>query len=162
LNAAVEIIQATTLADLVAVRQLFEEYAATLNVSLCFQNFPQELAGLPGDYALPHGRLLLARVDDAPAGCVALRPKEGRTCEMKRLYLRPGYQGAGRGRRLVEAAIAEARAIGYTAMVLDTLPSMQTALKLYESSGFVRREAYYATPIDGTVFMELQLGARDA
>jgi ribosomal protein S18 acetylase RimI-like enzyme len=149
--------QATSSGDIAIVRRLFEEYAASLNISLCFQNFSEELAGLPGAYAAPRGRLLLALVDGVPAGCVALRPKEGPACEMKRLYVRPAQQGAGLGRQLVEAVITEARAIGYTSMLLDTLPIMQTALKLYESIGFARRSPYYPTPVDGTVFMELDL-----
>jgi ribosomal protein S18 acetylase RimI-like enzyme len=151
------IVPATTPEDIATVRRLFEEYAASLNISLCFQNFSEELAGLPGAYAAPRGRLLLALVEGVPVGCVALRPKEGRACEMKRLYVRAAHQGAGLGRQLVGAVITEARAIGYDSMLLDTLPVMQTALKLYESIGFVRRGSYYPTPVDGTVFMELKL-----
>lgn len=154
-----QIIQATSPDEIAAVRRLFEEYAASLNVSLCFQNFSGELAGLPGAYAAPSGRLLLAVVDDSPVGCVALRPKEGRACEIKRLYVRSAHQGGGLGRHLVGAVIAEARDIGYTSVLLDTLPVMQKALRLYESFGFVRREAYYPTPVAGTVFMELRLEA---
>jgi ribosomal protein S18 acetylase RimI-like enzyme len=160
LNSTVKIVQATSPADIAAARRLFEEYAASLNISLCFQNFSEELAGLPGAYAAPRGRLLLAWVDGAPAGCVALRPKEGQACEMKRLYVRSAHQGTGLGRQLVAAVITEARAIGYESMLLDTLPIMQTALKLYDSIGFVRRAPYYPTPVDGTVFMELKLRSR--
>jgi putative acetyltransferase len=156
----VQIVQTTSPEDIAAARRLFEEYAASLNISLCFQNFSEELAGLPGAYAAPRGRLLLALVDGAPAGCVALRPKEGAACEMKRLYVRPAHQGAGLGRQLVGAVITEARAIGYESMLLDTLPIMQTALKLYESIGFVRRAPYFDSPVDGNVFMELKLGAK--
>jgi putative acetyltransferase len=153
----VEIVQASSAGEIVAVRCLFEEYAASLQLDLCFQNFSAELAGLPGLYAAPRGRLLLAFVEGIPAGCVALRPKDNQTCEMKRLYVRPGHQGLGLGRKLAEALISEARAIGYASMVLDTWPTMTSAIKLYESVGFVPCEAYYPTPVSGTVFMALRL-----
>jgi putative acetyltransferase len=156
-----EIAQATTTGDIAVVRELFEEYAASLNLSLCFQNFSAELAALPGAYAPPGGRLLLARVDSVPAGCAALRPKGDRICEMKRLYVRPAHQGQGFGRRLAEMMISAARASGYDAMVLDTWPTMQSAIKLYASLGFVRCDAYYDSPVPGTVFMSLQLRAPD-
>lgn len=152
-----KIVQATSGQDLVAVKRLFEEYAGSLNVDLCFQNFSAELAGLPGAYAPPHGRLLLALVEDTPAGCVALRPHGDRSAEMKRLYVRPERQGIGLGRRLAECAIAEARTLGYATLLLDTLPSMHSALRLYESLGFVRRPAYFPSPIAGNTFMELRL-----
>jgi putative acetyltransferase len=152
-----KIIQAVSPADIAIVRRLFEEYAASLNVSLCFQNFAAELAGLPGDYAAPRGRLLLATIGDEPAGCVALRPKGEQACEIKRLFVNPRHQGRGLGRKLAERMISEARAIGYTSMLLDTLPSMHAAHRLYESLGFVQREPYYPTPVGGTVFMELRL-----
>jgi len=131
---SVIIAPAVTADEIAAVRQLFEEYAAGLEVDLCFQNFSAELAALPGSYAPPHGRLLLARVDGAPAGCVALRPQCAHAGEMKRLYVRPDHQGIGLGRRLAERVLGEARAIGYTSLLLDTLPSMGTAIALYESS----------------------------
>lgn len=143
--------------EIAAIRQLFAEYAASLDVDLGYQGFAAELAGLPGAYAPPRGRLLLARDDPAAAGCVALRPIDDAICEMKRLFVRPDWQGLGLGRRLVARAVAEARSIGYTSMLLDTLPSMQAALRLYESQGFVRRPAYFQTPIEGNVFMELRL-----
>ena len=107
-------------------------------------------------YAPPRGRLLLVQVDGELAGCVALRPKEGTACEMKRLYLRPAFHGRGLGRKLAEHVISEARALGYTSLLLDTLPTMQAAIRLYESLGFVRRGAYYAAP-DTNIFMELPL-----
>jgi putative acetyltransferase len=153
----VKIIQATSVEDIAAVRQLFEEYAASLEIDLCFQNFFAELAGLPGAYASPRGRLLLAMADDKPAGCVALRPHRERVGEMKRLYIRPGHQGLGLGRKLAEQIISDARTIGYTSLLLDTLPSMQAAIKLYESLGFVRRGPYFDSPVAGNVFMELKL-----
>ncbi|SDS59193.1 GNAT family N-acetyltransferase [Opitutus sp. GAS368] len=153
-----KIIQANSVEDIAAVRRLFEEYAASLQIDLCFQNFSTELAGLPGAYASPRGRLLLALADGIPAGCVALRPHDNQAAEMKRLYVSPKRQGLGLGRKLAEAAIAEARAIGYTSMLLDTLPTMQKAIRLYESLGFERRPPYFNSPVDGNVFMELRLG----
>ena len=148
---------ASDVKELAAVRTLFEEYSATIRVELCFQGFGQELATLPGSYAPPRGRLLLAGPTDLPAGCVGLRPAGDAICEMKRLFVRPTCQGRGLGRALAERAIAEARTIGYSTMVLDSLPSMQRAIRLYEALGFVRRSAYYVSPLPGTVFMELSL-----
>jgi GNAT superfamily N-acetyltransferase len=139
------------------VRTLFQEYAAWLRIDLCFQGFATELASLPGLYALPRGRLLLASVGGEALGCVALRSVGGTVCEMKRLFVRPAFQGRGLGRRLAEMVIAEARTIGYSTMTLDTLPFMHAAIRLYETLGFVRRPAYYATPLQETIFMELQL-----
>jgi putative acetyltransferase len=154
--------QATTPSDTQEARTLFEEYAAGLGISLCFQNFDQELANLPGDYAPPQGRLLLAREFDQLMGCVALRPvgrPVGPTiCEMKRLFVRPEYRDRKLGRVLVEAIIEEARKIGYTHMRLDTLPGrMDRAIQLYRSIGFVEIQPYYDTPVDSTKFMELDL-----
>jgi len=117
-----KLIQANTPAEIKIAHELFEEYAAWLEISLCFQNFDQELAGLPGDYAPPEGRLLLAVVDDQVAGCVALRKIGDGACEMKRLFLRSEFRGRGLGRKLAEAIIAEARRIGYERLRLDTLP----------------------------------------
>lgn len=154
--------QATTESDIQEARTLFEEYAAGLGISLCFQNFDQELADLPGDYAPPRGRLLLAREFDQLVGCIALRPFAGltgpTTCEMKRLFVRPQYRDRKLGRVLVEAIIEEARKIGYTHMRLDTLPGrMDRAIQLYRSIGFVEIQPYYDTPVDSTKFMELDL-----
>jgi putative acetyltransferase len=149
--------QAQSKEEIAAIRTLFEEYAAQLGVDLSYQGFSRELAELPGAYAPLRGRLLLASWDDVPAGCVALRPVDNQTCEMKRLFVRPERQGLGLGRKLVERAIAEARAVGYSTMLLDTLPTMHGALRLYESLGFVRRAPYFQTPIEGNVFMELRL-----
>jgi ribosomal protein S18 acetylase RimI-like enzyme len=137
------------------VRTLFKEYAASIGIDLCFQGFADELANLPGSYAPPRGRLMIASVDDAVAGCVALRPCEDGVCELKRMYVRPAFRGQGVGKRLAETIIAEARQIGYRCMRLDTLPSMTAATRLYESLGFVRRTAYYDTPLPETIFMEL-------
>ncbi len=152
-----KIIQASSVEDIAAARRLFEEYAASIETDLCFQNFAKELAGLPGAYAPPRGRLLLALIDGAPVGCVGLRPHDARTGEMKRLFVQPGHQGRGLGRQLVETLTAEARAIGYTTLLLDTLPSMQSAIRLYELIGFVRRPPYFDSPVGGNVFMELRL-----
>jgi GNAT superfamily N-acetyltransferase len=139
-------------------RALFQEYAAWLELNLCFQNFDSELAGLPGDYQPPGGRLLLAFSDLQLAGCVALRDLRNEACEMKRLYLKPEFRGKGLGRVLAEKIIAEARIIGYKRMRLDTLPpKMNKAITLYRSLGFEEIPAYYSNPVPGATFMELKL-----
>lgn len=150
--------QATTDADIEAARALFQEYADGLQVSLCFQGFAAELAGLPGQYAPPRGRLLLASENGERVGCVALRPISHTVGEMKRLYVKPALRGQGIGRKLAETIIAEGRAIGFEIIRLDTLPIMSAATRLYESFGFVRCAAYYGTPLQDTIFMELRLG----
>ena len=152
-----EIHQAESAEDIEAARALFVEYAESLDYSLCFQGFDDELARLPGVYTPPEGRLLLATVDGGLAGCVALRDLGAGRCEMKRLYLRPGFRGKSLGRTLAEAIIAEARAIGYQRLCLDTLPTMKSARALYDDLGFAPIEAYYRNPIEGTVYMELDL-----
>ncbi len=138
-------------------RRLFEEYAADIHVDLCFQNFQEELAALPGKYAPPEGTLLLARDKDEFAGCVAVRGLEAEICEMKRLYVRPVFRGRGVGRVLAEHAIIEARRIGYRVMRLDTLAWMKPAIALYEQLGFRRAEAYCFNPQADAVYMELTL-----
>ena len=145
--------------DLAAVVALFEGYVASLTVDLGYQDFSGELAGLPGKYAPPKGELLLARGPAGqPLGCVGLRPivPQG-CCEMKRLYLLPATRGLGLGKAMTEAVIETARALGYNELRLDTLPSMTTAMRLYDAMGFERTGPYYAPTPAGTVFMRLKL-----
>lgn len=143
---------------LVEVRELFEEYAANLGISLCFQNFEEELAGLPGSYAAPGGTILLADVDGEAAGCVALRPLETPgVCEMKRLYVRERFREMRLGRALAEAVIEQARRSGYRAIRLDTLPSMGRAIGLYEKLGFKDIAPYCENPHEGVRYLELKL-----
>jgi ribosomal protein S18 acetylase RimI-like enzyme len=152
-----ELAQAETPEQMEEVRGLLREYEASLGVSLCFQGFERELAALPGEYAPPAGRLLLALEAGQAVGCVALRKLDEESCEMKRLYLRPEFRGKGAGRWLALVIIGEARKCGYKTMRLDTLPSMREAIALYESLGFKRIEPYCRNPVPGAVFMELGL-----
>jgi putative acetyltransferase len=151
------IIPAFTAADVETVRELFREYERSLGVDLDYQGFEEELATLPGRYAPPRGRLLIAWDGDEVGGCVALRSFGDDLCEMKRLYLRPSSRGKGVGRALAMRAIDEARAIGYRAMRLDTLPTMSEARALYESLDFRRIPPYYPSPVPGTLYMERTL-----
>jgi ribosomal protein S18 acetylase RimI-like enzyme len=139
------------------VRALMREYADGLGVDLCFQDFESELADLPGKYAPPRGRLLIARRDDALLGCIALRPIDDRDCEMKRLYVRPQARGERLGRRLAERIVAEARAAGYGRICLDTLPTMASAQALYAALGFEPIAPYVFNPVPGTRYLALAL-----
>ena len=153
----IETVAADDLARLGEVRRLFEEYAASLAIDLSFQNFAGELASLPGDYAPPGGALMLAQIDAASAGCVAVRRLDQACCEMKRLFIRPAFQQSGYGRLLAEAAIDWARGAGYQRMRLDTLPTMAAAQRMYLRLGFVDVPAYRFNPIPGSRFMEKAL-----
>ena len=154
--------QASTIEQIALARQLFLEYAEALSVDLCFQDFEGELQELPGKYAPPAGRLLLAYHNDElrstrVAGCSALRPLSDEICEMKRLYVRPEFRGRGIGRALTLALITAAREIGYRTLRLDTLPEMQEAHKLYQQLGFREISAYCPNPVEGVRYLELDL-----
>jgi len=150
--------QAESPAQIAQIRELFLEYAQSLGFSPCFQSFDQELAGLPGDYAPPEGRLFLMVYEGQPAGCVALHRLETGICEMKRLYVRPGFRGKGLGRVLAERILSEARDIGYDRLRLDTVePVMKSAVAMYRPLGFGEIAPYRANPIEGALYMELDL-----
>jgi ribosomal protein S18 acetylase RimI-like enzyme len=148
---------ATSPVDFAEARGLIEEYARSLHIDLCFQNFGDELENLARMYAPPDGALLLARSDGVAVGSVAIRPFEGRVCEMKRLYVRPAVRGTRLGKTLAERIIERARSAGYEKIVLDTLASMEPARALYRSLGFEERPPYYENPIADAVYMELGL-----
>ena len=150
--------QAQKAEEIASVRELFTEYAQSLGFSLCFQDFDRELAHLPGDYAPPGGRLLLATVEAVPAGCAALHSLAPEICEMKRLYVRPQFRGRGLGRLLAERIMAEARKIGYRKIRLDTVaPVMQTAVAMYLNLGFREIAPYRTNPIAGALYLERSL-----
>ncbi len=150
--------QVKTDEDIAQARELFHEYHAWLGINLCFQNFDKEVAELPGDYVPPGGRLLLADDGQQVAGCIALRKLADGVCEMKRLFVRPEYQGAGLGRILTREIIETARDIGYQSMRLDTLPGkMDRAIEIYRKLGFKEIKPYYESPVEDTLFMELSL-----
>lgn len=151
------IIRVESQEDLKNIDVLFNEYADSLGFDLDFQDFQKELDGLPGDYAPPEGCLLLAREGSQFIGCVALRKIDSKTCEMKRLYVRPDFRGKGIGRALSQRIIDEARRIGYNRMRLDTIPSMKQANALYRTFGFKKIKPYRYNPIKGALFMELTL-----
>ena len=153
-----DLIQAVAPEQIAEARELFLEYASGLGFSLCFQNFDDELKNLPGAYAPPSGRLLLAVQGGQIAGCIALRKLESSICEMKRLYVRPAHRGKGLGRILVDRVIEEARSIGYERMRLDTVSSsMQDAIALYRKRGFKEIPAYCENPNAGVLYLELVL-----
>ena len=149
---------ASSVDEIDQARELFKEYADGLGIDLCFQNFEKELTQLPGDYAPPEGRLMLAFYHGELAGCVALRKNNERVCEMKRLFVREKFRGAGLGRKLTNNIIQNARNIGYERIRLDTLPGkMDKAITLYREIGFKEIEPYYDNPVPGAMFMELSL-----
>lgn len=158
------IVQAETAAQVATARELIEEYAAWLDFKLCFQGFEGEMRSMPGKYAPPAGRLLLALWDGRPAGVIALRPlDEPGLCEMKRLYVRPEFRGHNIGRMLAERVIREAAEIGYSRMRLDTVAGkMDSAIAMYRELGFRETDPYYQTPVGHTLFMELALNQRQA
>ncbi len=155
---AITIKQAEMDIDIDAAKNIFREYERWLGLDLCFQGFEDELKSLPGKYALPSGRLYLARVDETVAGCIALRPLSPEICEMKRLFVKENFRGMRIGKLLIERVIENARMIGYSAMRLDTFPpKMGEAVRLYESYGFREIPPYYDNPNAGVLFMELKL-----
>jgi len=153
------IIQAETDEQVTTARELIEEYAAWLEFKLCFQGFEEEMRSMPGKYAPPAGRLLIALWDGRPAGVIALRPlDEPGLCEMKRLYVRSEFRGHNIGRVLAERIISEAAGMGYSRMRLDTVPGkMDRAIAMYRELGFAETDPYYQTPVKQTLFMELVL-----
>jgi ribosomal protein S18 acetylase RimI-like enzyme len=155
-----QIAPATTGTDVESARALLLEYAGSLGFDLGFQGFQAEVRDLPGEYAPPRGALLIASEAGRPIGCVALRPLDRETCELKRLYVRPEARRTGVGRRLVEAIVEEAVRLGYRWLRLDTVPSMDAARALYRSLGFREIEPYRVNPIPGTAYLELELRPR--
>lgn len=153
----IDIVAASTAAEFAAGRVLFEEYAASLHIDLCFQNFSTELESLSSMYGPPHGALLIARAADHLTGCVGVRRFRDDICEMKRLYVRPAFRRQQLGHRLAVDVARHARALGYRTMVLDTLASMTAAYALYVSMGFQRAEAYYPNPVSDVRYMALDL-----
>ena len=155
--ARIEIVCATEGREVAAVRDLFREYAASLSIDLCFQNFEDELATLPGGYAAPRGSLLLTRVSQRNAGCVGLRAMEDGIGEIKRLYVRPEFRRRGLGKMLIRRALLEARDIGYHVVRLDTLREMSAAIALYTGFGFQEVAPYRRGEPDGICYFELKL-----
>ena len=154
----VEFVQVEPGPEIEEIRLLFSEYGRSLNFDLCFQSFEQELRDLPGVYAAPRGRLLLARVDGIAAGCVALKPLDDHACEMKRLYVRPPFRGRQLGRALASRVIEEARAAAYQSIRLDTIAgAMDSAIALYRSMSFREIPAYYGNPVPNALYFELRL-----
>lgn len=152
-----EIVLADSGERLAQVRSLFEEYWASFGFTPCFQNFAGEVAGLPGKYASPQGRLALAVIGGEAAGCIALRPFDALRCEAKRLYVRPAFRSEGVGRALLDWVIAEARGAGYREMLGDTMPVMSQALAMYARMGFERTGPYGDDPTPGAIFLRLKL-----
>jgi len=153
----IRIIEANTDESIAQTKSLFLEYAESLDFSLCFQNFDNELANIPSQYSPPNGHLFLALSENEPIGCVGVRSFEKDICEMKRLYVKPEYRGKGAGKELAVSAIKSGKELGYEYMRLDTLSSMETANQLYKSLGFIEIKSYRDNPIDGAIYMELNL-----
>jgi GNAT superfamily N-acetyltransferase len=160
LMTTIEIVEVIGQSDIDHCRRLFRAYTDWLNVDLAFQGLEAELAELPGNYAPPRGRLLLAKAGGEAAGCIGLRPLKDEICEMKRLWVEPGFAGHGLGRRLAEAIVDAGRELGYKAMRLDTMPGrLKAAGHIYESMGFKQIPDYYHNPLPGVVMYELELRA---
>ena len=157
----IQLVTPTTAEDLAATSGVFREYAVSLGFDLCFQDFEGEIANLPGDYAQPRGALLLAKVNDAIAGCCALRPLDSsdyvNAAEMKRLYVRPAFRGLGLGRQLAEAVLDAALMAGYDSVLLDTLDDMEIARAMYEELGFKEIPPYYHNPLAGAHYLKADL-----
>jgi len=153
----IDSIESASSQELAIVRTLFTEYAQSLKVALCFQNFEAELSALPGDYCAPRGALVIAYVNGDPAGCCALRPLDSvdyaNACEMKRLFVREAFRGLGLGRRLTEAVMEKATLLGYDCVLLDTLDEMESARALYAELGFEEIPPYYYNPIPGAHYL---------
>ncbi len=157
MNSPMQIVPVDGAEALASVRTLLQEYWDSFGFTPCFQNFSDEIAGLPGAYAPPGGRLAMATIRGEPAGCVALRRVDERRAEAKRLYVRPAFRGHGLGRALLEWVMAEARAAGYSEIVGDTMPVMGEALALYDRLGFERGEPHSAQPTEGAIFIRKSL-----
>jgi GNAT superfamily N-acetyltransferase len=157
MSSAFDIVPVENAAQLDELRGLFQEYWDSFKFCYCFQNFGAELAGLPGDYQPPAGRLALALASGEAAGCLALRAVDAERCEAKRLYVRPKFRTLGIGRALLDWTIAEARAIGYRELLGDTMPMMERALAMYDRMGFERTAAYGAKPAEGAIYIRLCL-----
>lgn len=160
-NVEVQLLSPQTAEWLDAARDIFQDYADSLAIDLCFQNFSAELSSLPGEYAAPQGQLLLAVVDGQVAGCGAVRPfpdsDYANACEMKRLYVRPAFRRFGLGRTLAQALLDEAQRAGYSVVLLDTLDDMEAARSLYASLGFEEIAPYYFNPIAGAHYLKVEL-----
>lgn len=154
-----KIIQARTPQDMAQAKALFQAYADTLDFDLTFQGFPQEVSGLPGPYAPPHGAILLAYENSQALGCVALKPLEPKICEMKRLFVRPDVRRKNLGKKLAEAIIQLAKSMGYERMRLDTMPQFTEAISLYRALGFRPIKAYCHNPFEGALYFERLLGS---
>ena len=144
--------------EITVIKDLFQEYAESLNFDLDFQDFGEELETLPGKYAPPLGSLLVAKETGETVGCVAVRPLGSEICEMKRLYVKPAHRGKKVGRELAVAIIEEAKRLGYKAMRLDTVEAMKEASALYRALGFQQIDAYTYNPLPGAMYFELKLG----